>query len=105
ANPPVLANPTTSDAANSSFSSSPFATSCDFRSENATNLIGTGGQRQRKMGGSMDRCCQTLAASTLTSTLKYSANLRISWRLNGFFPARTSEIVDLGISVSRLNCA
>jgi hypothetical protein len=36
-------------------------------------------------------------ANTVTSTLKYLAKFRIICRLNGFFPASTSEIVDFGI--------
>ena len=51
------------------------------------------------------RAAQMFAASMLTSTVKYAASLRIICRLKGFLPAKTSEIVDLAIDVSRLSCA
>ena len=47
---------------------------------------------------------QMFAASTPISTRKYSANLRIIWRLKFFFPDNTSEIEDFGKAMSLLNC-
>jgi hypothetical protein len=41
------------------------------------------------------RARQIFAVRTPIGTLKYSANLRIICRLNGFLPARTSETDDL----------
>ena len=48
---------------------------------------------------------QKLDANTVTSTLKYLANRMNHCRLNRFFPASTSEIVDLAIFVPRLSSA
>ena len=45
--------------------------------------------------------CYRFAASTLVSTWKKLANVPIIVRLNGFLPASTYEIVDLGIPVWR----
>ena len=48
-----------------------------------------------------NRTRQRFEASTLTSTLKWSASLRIIRRLNAFLPARISEIDDFASPVSR----